>query len=90
MVELNTLSDQAIQLTFKDLMADREKHVNFNKKDTKNLNDWCVKLMGRNLESKEDLLQVYDTILTAMDKMLEDISKEINRRTLSTLNTGPR
>ena len=90
MVELNTLSDEAIQLTFKDLMTDRDKHVNFNKKDTKNLKEWCVKLMGRNLESKEDLLQVYDTILTAMDKMLEDISKEMNRRTLSTLNTGPR
>jgi hypothetical protein len=90
MVELQNLSDEAIQVTFKDLMTDRDKHVNFNKKDTNKLNEWCAKLMGRKLESNEDVLQVYDTILTAMDKMLEDISKEMNRRTLSTLNTGPR
>lgn len=84
MADVNNLSDESLRSTFERVVKDRETLNTADKKNSKTLLELCAKVMDCKVEEiKEDPSSVVEDLLSAMDRMLEDLSKEINKRTLA-------
>jgi hypothetical protein len=85
MSDLSKLTDDVLNKTFQDVLTDRETLVNLDTSD-KEARSQLAKLM----ECKEEQLttpleELKNDMLTAIESMLENFSKEINKRTLAKL-----
>ena len=84
MADVNKLSDESLRSTFERVVNDRETLNAADKKDSKTLLELCAKVMDCKVEQiTEDPSSVVENLLSAMDRMLEDLSKEMNKRTLA-------
>jgi len=84
MVEISNLSDESLRLTFERVVKDRETLNAADKKNSKTLREVCAKVMDCKVEEiSENSTSVVEELLSAIDRMLEDLSKEINQRNVA-------
>jgi hypothetical protein len=84
MVDVSNLSDESLRLTFERVVTDRETLNKADKKNSTTLREVCAKVMDCKVEEiSENSTSVVEDLLSAIDRMLEDISKEMNKRTLA-------
>ena len=84
MADINNLSDESLHSTFERVVKDRETLNTADKKNSTSLREACAKVMDCDVEQITDNpTTVLENLLSAMDRMLEDLSKEINKRTLA-------
>ena len=84
MADVNNLSDESLNATFERVVKDRETLNTADKKNSTSLRETCAKVMDCDVEQITDNpTTVVENLLSAMDRMLEDLSKEINKRTLA-------
>ena len=84
MADVNNLSDETLRSTFERVVKDRDTLNKADKKNTTTLRKTCAKVMDCDVkELTENPTVVHENLLSAMDRMLEDLSKEINKRTLA-------
>ena len=86
------MSEEAMLTAFNKVMEDREKHVLVDKNDTVALRKWLAKVTEASVDDlpKEanELSEMYDTTLSTMNTLLEDLSKNMNKERLKRLNSG--
>ena len=83
MSDFTNVSDDVLKKTFQDMVSDREILVNVDIKK-EDARSHLAKLMNcteKDLTGSLDDLK--EGLLTAMDSMLENFSKEMNKRTLA-------
>jgi archaellum component FlaC len=84
MTDINNLSDESLRTTFERVVKDRDTLNTADKKNSTTLLETCAKVMDCEVEQiSENPVTVVEKLLSAMDRMLEDLSKEINKRTLA-------
>jgi hypothetical protein len=82
------VADSDLDKAFQNIIRDRETHTGFDKKD-KGLRAWLAKVTDAKLDdiptSETELSSLYDQVLTALDRLLEDMTLERNKRTKAKL-----
>jgi hypothetical protein len=86
------MSEEAMLTAFNKVMEDREQHLLVDKTNTLTLRKWLAKVTEASVDDlpKEaiELSEMYDTMLSTMNTLLEDLSKRMNKERLKRLNTG--
>lgn len=84
-----SLTDVELEKAFQNVIRDREAHAKFDKKD-KGLRAWLAKVTEVNLDqvptSQTELSSLYDEVLSALDRLLEEMTLERNKRTKAKLS----
>ena len=86
------LTEESMMDAFNKLVKDREEHISLDKNDKVTLRSWLAKVTDVNVDEipKDDdhLEDMYNNTLKAIDILLEDLTKVMNKERLAKLNSG--